>query len=256
MAYDLSLTTTKCCGMQEISGLRGYQNDPKGATASFCKQTLDQRARFGMSTGQPGELYPMYIFSAAVSDGPNGTYLENYGSQWAAYIEGLALGTITASPIIRNNAFHPDHSNQVWIWAPDRDALVKWYKAFKEEAQEEAIRVAKEQQAAVAAIPKDPAPVVGPKLAQEIAFGEQVFYGGARGAGKAEAFQAVAYAPNEYVYYLNQQNYVMQQGRNFLVDVPLPKAFGLVDADVPDMKVDFVDDNDNWDVDVDPGDED
>lgn len=133
--YDLSFNMTHCCGFQEISGLRAYKDDPKGAIASFCKVNLGQRVRFGMSTGSANTLYPMYLFSAAVHDDVVGGILPNYGSQLAGYIEDHGLGLVTPSPVVRNAAFHSGHSNQLWIWTPDRDALVKWFDAYKAETE-------------------------------------------------------------------------------------------------------------------------
>ena len=50
-----------------------------------------------------------------------------YGSKFAAYIKEHKLGSVVKSVKRPNRNCHPDHMDQVWVWAPDVEALRKWW---------------------------------------------------------------------------------------------------------------------------------
>lgn len=126
----LSFHTTQCCGFQELSGLSMYLSNPKQAMLDFCESVLTRPVKYGSYTARPDALYSFYLFSAAVTTGSidrSGCY----GAQFAKFIEDNNLGTITASPVKVNAGWHPNHSNQIWLWGPDVKALRAWYDATK-----------------------------------------------------------------------------------------------------------------------------
>jgi hypothetical protein len=75
-----------------------------------------------------GQLYCFYLFTAALT-----SYSRPYGAEFAAYILTHKLGKVAEAPAVQNEAFHPDHKNQAWLWAPDVKALEKWWDARKPE---------------------------------------------------------------------------------------------------------------------------
>ena len=107
---------------------------------AFCKANLSQgesRVMYHTSPSTQNRLYSFYVFTAAVASPNRGdtSYLskvgEDYGSKFAKFILDNKLGEITESPIRQNQAFHEDHSNRLWIWAPDQKMIEKWWEAEK-----------------------------------------------------------------------------------------------------------------------------
>lgn len=119
----MNFNKTGCCAIQEIVQLSGHI-DPLTAMESFCKQNFAAPPRFGGAIARNDALYSFYLFTAAL-----GGYNRAYGEQFATFIEEHKLGEVWASPAIRNNAFHEDHANQVWIWMPDVKHLRVWWNA-------------------------------------------------------------------------------------------------------------------------------
>jgi len=116
--------------MQEIDKLSSFQDDPKGAMISFCKDNLGRpvvwkvRDSGGNDKGALGALFSFYFFTAAVYHGK-----VSYGAKFAKFIEDEKLGTLISTPALVNYAYHSDHLNQVWIWMPNLKALETWWKA-------------------------------------------------------------------------------------------------------------------------------
>lgn len=126
------------CAGSGISGLGSFDN-PKEAMLAFCISEL------GSSTGFTAQhfalLTPFYVFIAGPEvprDHPNGSHHSKlwvkYGTEFAAFIIENGLGEIATTPAKFNLKFHPTSTCQVWLWSPDQDAMVKWYKkALKKE---------------------------------------------------------------------------------------------------------------------------
>jgi hypothetical protein len=94
--------------------------------------TLPGMTKFGGTHHQDGHtLYSFYIFSAAVDH--DGSPLHGseraYGHNFAQFIRDNELGKVWETDHVANEAFHPDHSNKLWMWAPDEKALYKWREA-------------------------------------------------------------------------------------------------------------------------------
>ena len=140
----MKFNNTKTCAIQEIYDLR-YHKTPEEAMEAFCKSELNEPETFVGWRLQPKTLYSFYMFSSGVPK-PDGTskdakeYCENgggfkplgnYGTDFANFIVKNDLGVVTASNVVVNKAFHKDHANQVWLWSPDRETLMKWYQSRK-----------------------------------------------------------------------------------------------------------------------------
>ena len=140
----MKFSNTNCCAVQEISGLRMYKG-PEEAMEAFCKANLDDGNPLAYKgyRCQPRTLFSFYLFTGSVGiqgkprgnewvDGKGFLPVDpDYGPKFAALILKNGLGSVIESPAIPNKAFHPDHANVVWIWAPDKDAIDKWWKTRK-----------------------------------------------------------------------------------------------------------------------------
>jgi hypothetical protein len=127
---------TESCAVQEISKLRLHKT-PEDAMEAFCKSELQRPSTFKGFPLAARSMYSFYIFTAGVEiPGVRGQEwvaemgfvpLGGYGPAFARFIVDNELGTVVESPVIVNKAFHKDHANQVWIWAPDRAKLEIWW---------------------------------------------------------------------------------------------------------------------------------
>lgn len=125
---SLSFYNTHSCAMKEIDGVSCQS--PEESIKSFCQQNLQRRLAFRGIPADHETVYSFYIFSDAVYNDPNEEY-EASGSQLASYIRRHKLGKIWATRPVQNVAFHNDHCNQVWIWAPNLPALKAWWAKHK-----------------------------------------------------------------------------------------------------------------------------
>lgn len=138
----LKIFNSQSCAVSEIHNLAAYEGNPKAAVESFCQQqVVTHGLDFKGFTAQPKTLFAFYMFNAPVYPKTPSTsrskplappYKDNYGEQFARYILENKLGSLTETPVAWNVVFHPDHGNKVWLWQPDRDALVAWYKPIKD----------------------------------------------------------------------------------------------------------------------------
>ena len=119
------LKTTQCCAIQEIDGL-SYHANAKEAMLSFCKQNFVDGVKYNGTRSYNNALYSFYLFTAALLRDA-----KPYGSEFAEFIKENNLGEVWASPKRVNEAFHPDHSNQVWVWMPNPEKLCEWWMANK-----------------------------------------------------------------------------------------------------------------------------
>lgn len=127
----MELQHTKTCGVQEIVGL-SYHPTAKDAMFTFCKMSLRKKPKYhGYEFDSEGTLYCFYLFTAALTK-----YSKPYGEEFAAYIVDHKLGEVVSPDPVLNEAFHPDHKNQAWLWAPDVKALEEWYDKQGHKADE------------------------------------------------------------------------------------------------------------------------
>ena len=120
----IQIKETSNCAIADIDGLSCYR-DPEKAMEDFCKLSFSPKPKYcgTESENDNQQLFSFYLFSAAVHNKRRPTY----GTRFAKFIEENELGTVWASSIERNLAFHKDHSNQVWIWHPDTKAVKAWW---------------------------------------------------------------------------------------------------------------------------------
>lgn len=119
------IRTLESCAIAEIDQLKSYP-DSKAAMMAFCKQVFEGGIWFRDNKedkARPGAMISFYVFSAP-SNYP-------YGENFAKLIKEEKFGDVWASEPRLNKAYHPDHSNKMWVWTPDRDALFCWYNDHK-----------------------------------------------------------------------------------------------------------------------------
>lgn len=121
----MDLLSTKCCAVQEIYGLSSG-GGPEQALKTICKGAFSSGARYYTLSGEIGKLYTFYWFSQPVYGQPNH---QSYGYAFAEFLRKEKLGEVLESQPKKNAAFHPDHSNVMWIWAPDQAAVKAWWQA-------------------------------------------------------------------------------------------------------------------------------
>jgi hypothetical protein len=119
----MNMFKTQCCAIQEIGGLSNHP-DARDAMIAFCKTNFAAPVKFGTANARADTLYSFYLFTAATGS----PYYKPYGSNFAKFIRDNKLGRVWASPSRKNEAFHSDHENQVWIWMPNRLALKSWWE--------------------------------------------------------------------------------------------------------------------------------
>lgn len=138
----MEISTTKCCAIMEIHNL-GSHATPEAAMVEFCKLTIVSQPVFGTARNVPltGSMYAFYLFTAACnsSGGPLRGYTRAYGKEFSEFIKEKELGKIWASPVKRNEVFHTDHCNQVWVWDVDNTALRAWWTAYQKGKKKELI---------------------------------------------------------------------------------------------------------------------
>lgn len=127
----MNIRSTKCCGLNEIDGLNGY-NNPEDALIAFCESQMESNNKYNSEVASvKSAICSHYFFTAAVmpseikKDG--GISVSNYGIAFARYIQTHDLGTVVATPCVINEAWHPDHSVMAWLWTPDYLKLRSWY---------------------------------------------------------------------------------------------------------------------------------
>lgn len=99
-----------------------------GATAlanmkQFCKESFNNR----LSSDPTKNFYCFYFFSEAVYKSPDMKRYSGYGYAFADLIRSEKLGDLIETEEVVNVAFHPDHSNKMWVWTPNPAEVYKWY---------------------------------------------------------------------------------------------------------------------------------
>lgn len=125
-----------CCGVTEIGNLSEYPN-PEAAMARFVGNC--QRMRFDTKSKTYNKyihLQAFYVFTAVVYERETGRH-PTYGPDFAKYIRDNRLGSVKESPM-RFNTNEPEHRLRVYVWAPNKKAINKWWKAYNEKLAAEA----------------------------------------------------------------------------------------------------------------------
>jgi hypothetical protein len=127
---------TGTCSFQEIDELRGHVT-PEDAFVAFCKQNIDKKPSFkNQGICRPNSLYGYYIFSSPVENDGTKYYpdLVN-GEDFAKFLIKHKLGDVWEGPTRPNEVFHPDHSNKLWVWNPNKAAVKAWWDNYQEAAK-------------------------------------------------------------------------------------------------------------------------
>lgn len=124
----MTLKDTGTCSFQEIAELRGHTT-AEHAMETFCRLNIGKKPMFkGVEMCITGSLYAFYIFSFPVKhDGSPLHASGNRGKEFADFIKKHKLGNVWESPVRLNEVFHPEHSNQLWVWMPDKPVLIAWW---------------------------------------------------------------------------------------------------------------------------------
>jgi hypothetical protein len=122
------------CSIQQIHELKVHATGEE-AMVAFCKLNLAKPVRWKLENAMYAKkLYAFYVFSSPLS--LNGTYTHGkYGANFRKFIEDNKLGTVWESPAVKNDIFHPDHANRIWIWMPDNDAVRAWWEKKQKEVK-------------------------------------------------------------------------------------------------------------------------
>lgn len=120
----MNLVKTSCCAIQDIDQL-SVHGSAREAMIAFCRQAILKPPKFmnDQDIGRAGEISSFYLFTAAVSKS-----YRPYGKEFCDFIRKNKLGSVWASPLRPNKAWHPDHDNQVWVWMPNHQGLLAWWK--------------------------------------------------------------------------------------------------------------------------------
>lgn len=127
--YDGSDMTTdswigNACNGHNLTGLSGYG-----------KRTIDGAMKlfFEKEVMKPNNRYAAAVPAGAKYSTPAAHYVfsaghEDYGQCFASYIEEHKLGALATVGRVENVKYHPRRMCQVWVWAPDKKALIAWYE--------------------------------------------------------------------------------------------------------------------------------
>jgi hypothetical protein len=102
----------------------------------FCRMAIAKPCNFHGTFSDSGSLYSFYLFTAALETQDDSVKhsrkYPKYGQKFAAFIKDNGLGDVWESPARVNQAFHSDHSNQVYIWMPNHNAVFEWWERNRE----------------------------------------------------------------------------------------------------------------------------
>lgn len=119
-----------CCAVDVVNELCEYTGNPQLAMRSICRNYWGNVFAWNTRYLSPN-LIPAFIVFTSVEKADGEDVDVKYGSEFAAYIKDNNLGSVTRSVKRRNRQYHPDHTVQVFVWAPDVTALAAWYKGTK-----------------------------------------------------------------------------------------------------------------------------
>lgn len=109
------------CIFTVMTGLSSIGAKPKEAFEEFCKAHL---ASYG---GWNAPLYSHYVFSGPTNGGNHGK--TDYVTPFAQFIRDNKLGELVCpKEPVENKKHHPGRLGTVYVWVPNRDAVLKWAK--------------------------------------------------------------------------------------------------------------------------------
>jgi hypothetical protein len=127
----MTLHSMKQCAMQEIHGLQNHDSAEE-AMKVFCRLAVGTGPGPGFTHMNTKYIYSFYIFSQPIHPTDKTSQLYRpYGPKFAKFITDNGLGKVMETDEVKNWAFHEQHSNKFWIWIPDQDAVMKWWKDKK-----------------------------------------------------------------------------------------------------------------------------
>lgn len=118
------------CSTGPIAGL-GTMPDAYHAMLKFCCIELARRNYYeGYDQTNFRPTHTFYTFSAGPEEpghGESKTWVK-YGTEFAQFILDNKLGDVATLGPHKNVRYHPNTTCQLWIWRPDRAALIEWFK--------------------------------------------------------------------------------------------------------------------------------
>lgn len=116
-----------CCAINHIIDLADHQT-AIGAMREFCATVSIPTYEAGkIIRGGSIRLTAFYIFTG-VQKKPCDKVKFGYGGRFASFIRKHKLGIVSQSVLRSNVLHHPDHIDRVWVWAPHKENLLKWWK--------------------------------------------------------------------------------------------------------------------------------
>lgn len=109
----ITLNPTKCCGMLEINDL-STTNSPLEALRAISARLLAGYDHLGTPKPVPYVIFTG-VTQRVVRDHASGR-VDNYGEDFAVFLEANGLGPVTRSEARRN---WTANTIMVWIWHPD-----------------------------------------------------------------------------------------------------------------------------------------
>lgn len=123
----MNIRNTSCCAVAEIEELRQHPT-AREAMVAFCQQTLVKPVKFSDGTpARSGTVWSFFLFTGRVTGTYDG-YRTTYAPEFAAFIREEGLGTVVETPETVNEAFHPGHACQAWLWTINQNAIKEWWK--------------------------------------------------------------------------------------------------------------------------------
>lgn len=125
-----------CCIYGEICSL-SEQESAEDAMETFCKICSStgygggRWNRGAVKDKQVNDHFPFYVFSGVGEGNMYDDEFPRYAQKFAAYIKKQKLGTVATLKPRYNVTYHSDHLSQVFIWAPNVDALNRWWEKRK-----------------------------------------------------------------------------------------------------------------------------
>ncbi len=136
------------CNGHHITGLSRYSSGAAGAKKAmitFFEQEVKQSSsRYDYHhSNHDGYAYPAahYVFTSGNA---------SYGKNFADYIKTHKLGLVVTAGLVENKKYHPKRMCQVWIWVPDRAALIAWWEQLHPPTPKEKLLVTPKTKNAVA----------------------------------------------------------------------------------------------------------
>jgi len=148
------LNDTNCCALSEITNLSDNIGNPKQWMKDFCRSLGMYGDKWTPTRNLSRYIGAFYMFTSVeriiggslrdrydeekleanerLDPDDDEVYRIKYGSTFAKFIKDNKLGKVTVSPGRPNYLNHPTHVVKVYIWAPDREALVNWFTKNKE----------------------------------------------------------------------------------------------------------------------------